>query len=120
MSKPTLATLKAFVFRLKRRTEMGNPTCAINMPSLPFKTFKVGGLRFIRLGKLSVSFCITHRPFNNHLSGGTIMTQSYAHGEVYNRRPVIALRANEARVNMALTLLAAFAVGCGLVGLVVP
>lgn len=28
-----------------------------------FRTQKVGGLRFIRIGRLSLSFCLTRKPF---------------------------------------------------------
>lgn len=32
--------------------------------SINFRTFRVGGLRFVRLGMFQMCFCITRRPFN--------------------------------------------------------
>jgi hypothetical protein len=33
-----------------------------------FRTFRVGGLRFVRIGRLSISFCLTRKPFERAAS----------------------------------------------------
>lgn len=66
-----LAELPVYRFpadRASRRRSFRVPNCRAGQfgpatePAINFRAFKVGGLRFVRLGQFQVSFCRTHKP----------------------------------------------------------